>query len=105
MNQYITPEAYDEFKVLSTNTDNLGARELGRLFAQLSSVLKDGISKSSTPYQVTQGGEVIHVVREGPIRVFFTVTDDTLVILGVTSKPSSFDPRSRLDEYLRGDRS
>jgi mRNA-degrading endonuclease RelE of RelBE toxin-antitoxin system len=93
MKTLMTPDAAQEFRKLQDEDRNHVAETLVAL-----NRIADGHWDYPTELisWLPDSDAGIYVLRSGPVRAFFTTTDDALVILGVTTKKSPFNIISRL---------
>ncbi|SAL47431.1 hypothetical protein AWB71_02568 [Caballeronia peredens] len=101
MNVLITPDATEELKRLVREDPTAAGRAFG-VIQRFYKEAMQGRTPSSELVKMPKTGESVWVVKGPKVNVFYAMVDDKLIILGVTSKPSMFDFKSRLEDYLRG---
>ena len=102
MRVMITPDGQKEFHELlngSTQDQHDAVRALAALEHGARNKMVPARSALLKP---TEGNENIWVMKTGKVRVFFTWATEQMIVLGLTSTPSLFDPKTRLKDYLSG---
>lgn len=102
MKVMITPDGQKEFHEL-LNGSTQDKYDALKAFAALDRGAKtETVPVRSTLLKPTEGNENIWVMKVGKVRVFFNWTKEQMIVLGLTSTPSLFDPKTRLKDYLSG---